>query len=60
MKKKTSVGWLVQVQKDEKTKEMFIQLPAALCQQMDLNEDDNIIWEENPNGTWQVTRVKKK
>ena len=59
-KNKSNIGWLVSVQEDPKTKVLFIELPDALCKQMDLIEDDNVIWEEQTDGSWYVTKVKKK
>lgn len=59
-KNKSNIGWLVSVQEDPKTKDLFIELPDALCKQMDLIEDDNVIWEEQTDGSWYVTKVKKK
>ena len=57
---KLPVSWLVTVRKDVKTKEFYITLPTALCEQMDVYGGDSILWEEKKNGKWNVTKIKCK
>jgi hypothetical protein len=49
--------WLIEVQEDGETKEMYIQLPPESLTQMGWCEDDILTWSLTDNG---VTITKKK
>lgn len=48
--------WLIEVQEDGETKEMYIQLPLESLTQMGWDEGDTVLWEELPSGAWQITK----
>jgi len=59
-KRETStVGNLV-IQKDPKTGELYLELPKKTLKKLGWNEDDELEWVENEDGTWQVIKVEKK
>ena len=42
--------WIVEVQQDGKTKELFIEFPPGCIDQVGWDVGDTVIWEELPNG----------
>ena len=59
-KRETStVGNLV-IQKDSKTGELYLELPKKTLKKLGWNEDDELEWVENEDGTWQVIKVENK
>jgi len=42
--------WIVEVQQDGKTKELFIEFPPGSIDQVGWDVGDTVIWEELPNG----------
>jgi len=55
----SSLGNLV-IQKDPETGELYLELPQKTLKKLGWNEDDELEWVENPDGTWQVIKVEKK
>ena len=59
-KKETStIGNLV-IQKDPETGELYLELPKETLKKLGWNEDDELQWIENPDGTWNVIKSEKK
>ena len=51
-------SWLVEVQENGKTKELFIEFPADALDQVGWDEGDTLIWEELDHG--QGYSIRKK
>jgi len=49
-------SWLVEVQENGKTKELFIEFPPDCLDQVGWDEGDTLIWEELTSGAWSVTK----
>jgi hypothetical protein len=49
--------WVITVQENGKTKELYIQFPPDAISQMGWNENDVIEWLDNGDGSW---TLKKK
>lgn len=49
-------SWLVEVQENGKTKELFIEFPPGSLDQVGWDVGDNVIWEELPNGSWSLKK----
>jgi hypothetical protein len=49
-------SWLIEVQENGKTKELFIEFPPDALDQVGWDEGDTLIWEELPSGAWSVTK----
>jgi hypothetical protein len=59
-KRETStIGNLV-IQKDPETGELYLELPKETLKKLGWNEDDELQWIENPDGTWNVIKSEKK
>ena len=56
MKKLSNNSWIVEVQENGKTKELFIEFPPDALNQVGWDEGDTLIWEELPDGNWQITK----
>ena len=50
-------SWIVEVQENGKTKELFIEFPPGCIDQVGWDVGDTVIWEELPNGS---CSLKKK
>jgi hypothetical protein len=49
-------SWIVEVQQDGKTKELYIEFPPDCLNQVGWDVGDTVIWEELPNGNWSLTK----
>lgn len=48
--------WVVTVQEHNETKELYLQFPPGAIDQVGWDEGDTIVWEDNQNGTWTLTK----
>ena len=48
--------WIIEVQKNGKTKELFIELPPEALAQVGWDIGDDLIWEELDNGSWSIKK----
>ena len=48
--------WVIQVQQDGKTKELFLEFPSEALNQVGWDEGDTLLWEELPNGSWSLKK----
>ena len=55
----STIGNLV-IQKDPETGELYLELPKNTLMKLVWNEDDELEWVENPDGTWQVIKMENK
>lgn len=60
MKKINDKSWILEVQQNGKTKELFIEFPPGALDQVGWDEGDTLIWEELDNGNWQISKKEQK
>ena len=48
--------WLIEVQENGKTKELFIEFPPGCLDQVGWDVGDNLIWDELPDGSWSLRK----
>jgi len=53
-------SWIVEVQQDGKTKELFIEFPPDAINQVGWDEGDTLIWEELDNGSFSIRKKEKE
>lgn len=56
-KKISDLKWIIEVQENGKTKDLFVQFPEEAMNQMGWYEGDVIEWLDNGDGSW---TLKKK
>ena len=56
MKKVTNSKWIIEVQENGKTKELFIEFPQDALDQVGWDIGNTLIWEELDHGAWQLTK----
>ena len=56
MKKVTNGKWIIEVQENGKTKELFIEFPPEALSQVGWDTGDTLIWEELDHGAWKITK----
>ena len=56
MKKVTNSKWIIEVQENGKTKELFIEFPPEVLSQVGWDTGDTLIWEELDHGAWHITK----
>jgi hypothetical protein len=56
-KKISDLKWVIEVQENGKTKDLFVQFPEEAMNQMGWYEGDVIEWLDNGDGSW---TLKKK
>jgi len=57
-KKTGEHSWVVQVQEDGKTKELYLELPPEALAQVGWDIGDTLLWEELDNGNWSLSKKK--
>jgi hypothetical protein len=55
-KKLDSNTWVVTIQENSKTKELYIEFPPDALDQVGWDEGDTLLWEELPNGNWSIKK----
>lgn len=55
-KKISNNTWLIEVQENGKTKELFLEFPPDALNQVGWDEGDTLIWEELPEGGFSITK----
>lgn len=48
--------WIIQVQENGKTKELFIEFPEEAINQVGWHEGDVLEWHDNGNGSWTIQK----
>ena len=48
--------WIVEVQEDGKTKDLFITLPPDALSQVGWDVGDTVVWEELNDGAWSIKK----
>ena len=48
--------WIVEVQQDGKTKELYLQFPDGSLDQVGWDIGDTIEWNDNEDGSWTLTK----
>ena len=56
MKKVTNSKWIIEVQENGKTKELFIEFPPEALSQVGWDTGDTLIWEELDHGAMRLTK----
>jgi hypothetical protein len=59
-KRETHKTGNVEVSKDPDTGELYIELPQKMLDRLGLKQDDEIVWVENPDGSWQIVKVTEE
>ena len=59
MKKINDKSWILEVQQNGKTKELFIEFPPGALDQVGWDEGDDLIWEELPDGSWSIRKKEE-
>ena len=49
-------SWTIQVQKDGKTEELYIEIPPEALAQVGWDIGDTVIWEELDHGAWSLRK----
>ena len=60
MKKVTNSKWIIEVQENGKTKELFIEFPPEALSQVGWDTGDTLIWEELDHGAWSIKKKDLK
>lgn len=48
--------WIVEVQENGQTKELFIEFPPGCLDQVGWDTGDTLLWEELPSGDWSLKK----
>jgi hypothetical protein len=49
--------WIVTVQENNETKELYLEFPPDALNQVGWDEGDTLIWEELPNGSFSIKKA---
>ena len=49
-------SWILEVQENSKTKELYIEFPPDALNQVGWDEGDTLLWEELPDGSWKIEK----
>jgi len=54
--KVSDTEWIITVQENGKTKELFVQFPPDAINQMGWSEGDTLEWLDNGDGSWAIQK----
>jgi len=57
---KQTASWLLMIQKDLRTKDLYVDLPDSLVNELGWTDDDSLIWTPQEDGSFKVSKVQKK
>lgn len=57
--KQSDNSWIVQVQENGKTKDLFIEFPPDCLDQVGWDVGDDLLWEELDHGGFSITKKEK-
>lgn len=49
-------NWIITVQENGKTKELYLEFPPDAINQVGWDEGDTIVWEDNKDGSFTLTK----
>jgi hypothetical protein len=55
--KKLKVSWLVEVQTDKTTGDLYIEFPFEMLERLNIKEKDRVIWEEQKDGSFKLIKL---
>ena len=55
-KKTSDNSWIVEVQENGKTKDLYLEFPQGCLDQVGWDVGDTLIWEELPDGKWSLSK----
>jgi hypothetical protein len=55
-KKLSANRWVLEVKENQETKELYLDFPEEVFNQVGWDEGDTLLWEELDNGAWSVTK----
>jgi hypothetical protein len=47
---------ILEIKEDPETKEPFIEIPEDICEQLDFKVGDTILWTDNKDGSYTLTK----
>ena len=56
VKKLSANRWVLEVKENQETKELYLDFPEEVFNQVGWDEGDTLLWEELDNGAWSVTK----
>jgi hypothetical protein len=59
-KKISNNQWIVTVQESGKTKELYLEFPPDAINQVGWDAGDTIVWEDNKDGSYTLTKKENK
>ena len=59
MKKLSNKKWIIEVQENNTTKELFIEFPEEALSQVGWAHGDDLEWIENNDHTWTIKKITK-
>ena len=54
--KVSDTEWIITVQENGKTKDLFVQFPPGAINQMGWSEGDTLEWLDNGDGSWTIQK----
>ena len=55
--KRLKVSWLVEVQTDRDTGDLYIEFPQEMLERLNIKVKDKMIWEERKDGSFKLTKL---
>jgi len=56
--KKLKVSWLVEVQTDKTTDDLYIEFPREMLERLNVKEGDRMLWEEQKDGSFKLIKLQ--
>jgi hypothetical protein len=59
VKKIKNNSWLIEIKENQKTKELYFELPHDALSQVGWDTGDVLSWEELDNGNWRISKKEE-
>jgi hypothetical protein len=57
---KQTSSWLLMIQKNPRTDDLYIDLPNSLVKDLGWTDNDSLIWTPQKDGSFKISRVERK
>ncbi len=59
-KKISDTEWVITLQEDDETKDLYLEFPPGCLDQVGWDIGDNLIWNELPDGGFSITKKEEE
>ena len=58
--KKNETTWIIELQEDPETGDLFMEIPSEVLESQNWNIGDTLVWNKDQEGAWTLTKKKSE